>query len=56
MRRAMVAAPYAELVGACIALVGDEARRREVEQGGFALFVERSQSDMLAQAITATPL
>jgi hypothetical protein len=52
----MAAAPYAELVGACIALVGDEARRREVEQGGFALFVERSQSDMLAQAITATPL
>jgi hypothetical protein len=56
VRRAMVAVPYAELVGACIGLVGDDARRREVEQGGFALFAERSQSGMLAQAIAATPL
>jgi hypothetical protein len=56
MRGAMVAVPYAELAGACIALVGDEPHRRDAEQNGFSLFAQRSQSAMLARAIAATPL
>jgi hypothetical protein len=56
IRRAVVATPYAGLVEACIALVGDEARRREVEAAGFATFARRGQSAMLADAIAATAL
>jgi hypothetical protein len=56
VRRAVVAVPYAELAGACIALAGDEAGRRDVEQNGFALFAQRTQAAMLAQAIAATRL
>ena len=54
IRRAVVAKPYGELVEACIALVGDDARRREVERQGFELFSRRSQSAMLAEAIAET--
>jgi len=54
VRRAMVAVPYDGLVAACIDLVKDDARRREVEQTGFELFSRRSQAAMLAKAIAAT--
>jgi hypothetical protein len=56
IRRAAVAAPYPDLVEACIALVRDEARRREVEQAGFATFAGRDQATLLAEAIAATAI
>lgn len=54
MRRALVTVPYDGLVAACIALIGDDARRREAQQAGFEIFSRRSQAAMLAEAIAAT--
>ncbi len=54
MRRALVAVPYEGLVAACIGLVKDDARRREVERTGLELFSRRSQAALLADAIAAT--
>ncbi len=56
IRQAVAVAPYADLAKACMALVKDDKRRREVERVGFAMFAARDQSAMLADAITATAL
>ena len=54
MRRAMLTAPYDQLVETCVALARDDERRLRAEQTGFAMFVRRSQWAMLARAIAAT--
>ena len=54
IRQAVVARPYGELVEACVALLADEPRRREVERQGLEIFSRRCQAAMLAEAIAAT--
>lgn len=51
VRAAIVAVPYDQLVQACVALVKDDARRREVEQRGFEIFARRDQAALLAAAL-----
>ncbi|MCG5074017.1 hypothetical protein [Paraburkholderia tagetis] len=51
VRAAIVAVPYGELVKSCVALVKDDARRREVEQRGFEIFARRDQAAMLAAVL-----
>lgn len=48
VRAALVAVPYEGLVDACVELVRDEAKRRRIEQNGFALFARRDQAQLLA--------
>jgi tetratricopeptide (TPR) repeat protein len=54
IRQAVAAVRYDQLAETCIALVRDDARRRELEQAGFAIFSRRSQAAMLAEAIAET--
>ncbi|WP_433703813.1 hypothetical protein [Paraburkholderia sacchari] len=51
VRGAIVAVAYGELVKTCVALVKDDARRREVEQRGFEIFARRDQAALLAAAL-----
>ncbi|MDR3096744.1 MAG: hypothetical protein LBV73_06685 [Paraburkholderia sp.] len=51
LREALVAVPYDEIVQTCIALVKDDARRREVEQRGFEVFTRRDQAALLAAVL-----
>lgn len=51
LREAMVCVPYARLVGACVELVQDEARRKALEQRGFEIFSRRDQARMLVDAL-----
>ena len=44
IRRALVAKPYGELVEACVALLADEPRRREVERQALEIFSRRCQA------------
>ena len=54
IRQAMVAVPYEDLVTSCVALVGDEPRRRELERRAFEVFARRDQARILRDTIAAT--
>jgi hypothetical protein len=56
LRAAMVCVPYKEIVQSCVALVNDEARRRDLERRGYEVFARRDQSTLLREAIAATTL
>lgn len=56
VRHSMFAVPYEDLVQACVLLVRDEARRRELERQAFAMFVRRDQVKILRDTINATLL
>lgn len=51
IREAIVAVPYDRIVQVCVALVTDDARRREVEQRGFEIFARRNQAALLAPVL-----
>jgi hypothetical protein len=54
IRQAMVAVPYEDLVRSCVALVGDEPRRHEMERRAFEVFAKRDQARILRDTIAAT--
>jgi hypothetical protein len=54
IRQAMVAVPYEDLVRSCVALVGDEPRRHELERRAFEVFAKRDQARILRETIAAT--
>ncbi|MBS0252947.1 MAG: tetratricopeptide repeat protein [Proteobacteria bacterium] len=56
VRHSMFAVPYEDLVQACVLLVRDESRRRELERQAFATFVRRDQVKILRDTINATLL
>ncbi|WP_423414170.1 tetratricopeptide repeat protein [Hyphomicrobium sp. B1] len=56
IRHSMFAVPYEDLVQACVMLVRDESRRRELERQAFATFVRRDQVKILRDTIAATVL
>ncbi|MFT3815059.1 MAG: methyltransferase domain-containing protein [Acidovorax sp.] len=55
LRDGMVYVPYEGLVDACVALVGDEQRRRHLARQGHAVFSSRRQVDTLAAALGLPP-
>lgn len=56
LREAMACVPAAQLVGTCVELVHDEARRRALERRGFETFSRRDQAPMLAAALAKLSL
>lgn len=56
VQHSMFAVPYEDLVQACVMLVRDESRRRELERQAFATFVRRDQVKILRDTIAATIL
>ena len=54
IREAMIAVPYEGLVEACISLVKDERRRRQLEKTAFEIFSRRDQARLLAEAAVRT--
>ena len=54
IRQAMIAVPYTDLVGSCIALVRDQPRRHALERRAFELFAKRDQAKILRDTIAAT--
>jgi hypothetical protein len=53
LRRALLGVRYDQLVAACRVLVGDETRRRHVEQAGWTVFSSRSQAAFMREAVDA---
>jgi len=51
LRAALVAVPYAQVVETCVALAGDDARRRAQEQLGFEIFARRDQAALLGDVL-----
>jgi hypothetical protein len=51
LRRAMVGAPYADLVSACIDLAGDATRRAALAEAGFACMKARDEATIIAGAL-----
>lgn len=51
LRRALLGVRYDQLVAACRVLVGDDARRHQVEQAGWTVFSARSQAEFMRQAV-----
>lgn len=56
VRHSMFAVPYEDLVPACVTLVRDESRRRELERQAFATFVRRDQVKILRDTISTTQM
>lgn len=51
LRRAMVGAPYENLVTACIGLAGDAARRAALAEAGFQCMKARDEAGIIAAAL-----